>query len=196
MTPADRTNARRWPAAAALLVALLAAPLPWTAARATTYLRLGPDQMLDKADIVFVGTVSSVSVSVKNGRPWTAVTFDVGTPIEGIATDANGKATGPKVLSFLGGDATGGPALTVSGMPSFKDGERVLVFAYDQAYASPIVGFRQGLWQVTDAGLVGLDGRRLSLDANGDLVAGGAGAPLQQIIAAIVKHLGAKAGGQ
>lgn len=196
MTPVGRVSSRRWRAAAVLLVALLAAPLPWTAAHATTYLQLAPGQMLDKADIVFVGTVSSVSVSVKDGRPWTAVTFDVGIPIEGIPTDANGKATGPKVLSFLGGDAAGGPALTVSGMPEFKQGERVLVFAYDQAYASPIVGFRQGLWQVTDAGLVGLDGRRLSLDANGKLVAGGAGAPLQQIVAAIDKHLGPKAGGK
>ena len=162
-------------------------------AHATTYLRLTPPQMLAKADIVFVGTVSDVSVAVHGGRPWTEVSFDVTTPLEGIPVDANGNPTGPAQLSFLGGDAAGGPSLTVSGMPQFQNGERVLVFAYDQAYASPIVGFRQGLWKVTSAGVVDEDGRQLSVDANGDLVAGGSGAPLDQIVKTITKLLGSKA---
>lgn len=175
------------------LAALLAVTAP-TAAHATTYQALTPAQMLDKADIVFVGTVSDVSVSVRGGRPWTDVTFDVGSPLEGVPVDADGKARGPEKLSFLGGDAVGGPSLTVGGMPRFTTGERVLIFAYDQAYASPIVGFRQGLWRVTAAGLTDEDGRQLSLDGNGELVAGGSGAPLQQIVDAIAKRLGSKAG--
>lgn len=181
----SRTGVRVLSALAALMLA--------AGAHATTYARLTPGQMLDKADIVFVGTVSNVSVSVRGGRPWTDVSFDVETPIEGVPVNAAGKPSGPERLSFLGGDAVGGPSLTVSGMPQFQSGDRVLVFAYDQAYASPIVGFRQGLWHVTAAGLVDEEGRQLSVDANGALVAGGSGAPLQQIVDAVRKLLGPKA---
>ena len=180
-------RARRWAVPAVLVLTLLAG------AHATTYLQLTPAQMLDRADLVFVGTVSDVSVAVRGGRPWTDVTFDVGTPLEGIPTDADGKASGPETLSFLGGNAAGGPSLTVSGMPQFQNGDHVLLFAYDQAYASPIVGFRQGVWRVTDAGLVDEDGRQLSVDKNGDLVAEGSGAPLPQVVDAIRKLLGPKA---
>lgn len=163
-----------------------------TLGHATTYLQLTPVQMVDKADIAFVGTVSGVSVTVRGDRPWTDVSFDVQTPLEGVATDANGHATGPVQLSFLGGDAAGGPSLTVGGMPAFHEGERVLVLAYNQAYASPIVGFRQGLWIVTAAGVRDEDGRQLSVDGQGKLVAGGSGASLQQIVTAIRDQLSSK----
>lgn len=162
-------------------------------AHATSYLELTPDQMLDKAAIVFVGKVSDTTVKLLSGQPWTQVTFDVETPIEGVPTDANGNAKGPVQLSFLGGNAAIGPSLTVSGMPQFQNGDRVLIFAYHQDYASPIVGYRQGLWRVTAAGLVDEDGRQLSIDDNGNLVAGGSGAALQDVVDAIRTLLGSKA---
>lgn len=183
-----RVPSRTWPW---LLSALLGMMLG--GAHATTYLQLTPGQMLAKADLVFVGTVSDVTVNVRDGRPWTDVEFTVETPIEGVPLDADGRPSGPETLSFLGGDAAGGPSLAVGGMPQFEKGERVLVFAYDQAYASPIVGFRQGLWRVTAAGLLDEGGRQLSVDANGALVSGGSGAPLQQIVDAVRKLLGPKA---
>lgn len=189
MSGAARATRRPVRTLRASLAAVLALTL-WAGAHATTYLALTPMQMLDKADLAFAGTVSSVSVTVRDGRPWTDVGFEVTAPLKGVATDATGKAKGPVTLSFLGGDAPGGPSLTVGGMPHFENGERVLIFAYRQAYASPIVGFRQALWRVTAAGVVDEEGRPLSVDGDGNLVTGGSGATLQQIVDAIDKHLG------
>lgn len=152
---------------------------------ATTYLQLSPQAMLAKAGLVFVGTVTDVRVANQGGQPWTQVRFRVDTPLEGIPVDGQGRAKQPVELSFLGGTVPGGPALTVSGMPRFSVGEKVLLFAYDQKYASPIVGFRQGLWRVTPAGLKGEDGTLLSVSPKGELVRGGSGASLDAVVNAI-----------
>lgn len=160
------------------------------AAFATTYLQRSPQAMLGKADLVFVGTVSEVQVTNDGGTPWTHVRFAVDTALEGVPTNADGKAEQPVELAFLGGTVPGGPALTVGGMPQFQVGEKVLLFAYNQAYASPIVGFRQALWRITPAGLRDEDGRLLSLSGDGTLVSGGSGAPLEAIVTAIRTSLG------
>lgn len=183
---------------------LLVAALTLGSAHATSYLRLTPDAMLTKADLVFVGTVSDLQVAVLGDAPWTRVTFRVDTPLEGVpapaATSTSGAASGgsstaPTVtLEFLGGSVPGGPALTVGGMPSFTVGERVLVFAYDQRYASPIVGFRQGLWRVGPAGLRDDDGELLTVAAGGGLERGGAGSSLDAVVAAVRKRLAAPSG--
>ena len=176
-------------ASAALAAVLLGAP-----AGATTYLQMTPQAMLAKASLAFVGTVAEVRVTNDGGTPWTHVTFNVDTALAGVPVDADGKAQKPVELAFLGGTAPGGPALTVSGMPQFETGEKVLVFAYDQSYASPIVGFRQGLWRITPAGLRAEDGKLLSLSDSGKLVAGGSGAPLDAIVQAIRDALAASGG--
>lgn len=187
--PAAASTLARRLAHTVLVAALLGAP-----AGATTYLQLTPQAMLAKASLAFVGTVTEVRVTNDVGTPWTHVRFNVDTALAGVAVDANGKARQPVELAFLGGTAPGGPALTVSGMPNFETGEKVLVFAYDQAYASPIVGFRQGLWRVTAAGLRDEDGRLLSVSDAGKLVAGGSGAPLDSIVQAIRDALAAPGG--
>lgn len=165
-------NVRRR-AALCLLVAVLAAG----AAFATSYLELTPAQMLTKADLVFVGTVRSLATVEKDGAPWTRVTFAVSDGLVGTSGDS-------VTLDFLGGEIAGGETLSVSGMPTFQRGERVLLMAYDQPYASPVVGFRQGVWRVGDAGLVDLDGRPLALDG-GALVRGDTAAGLDEVVAAI-----------
>ncbi len=169
-----------WLVGAVLALWVLGAP-----AGATTYLQLTPEAMLAKASLVFVGTVAEVRVTNDGGTPWTHVSFTVETPLEGVPVDAGGKATKPITLAFLGGTVPGGPSLAVSGMPQFETGEKVLVFAYDQAYASPIVGFRQGLWRITPAGLRDEDGNLLSVTGAGKLTAGGSGAPLDTVVQAI-----------
>ena len=177
-----------------LASALLAAALLGGPAGATTYLQMTPQAMLVRASLVFVGTVTEVRVTNDVGTPWTHVTFNVDTALAGVPVDAAGKAQKPVELAFLGGTAPGGPALTVSGMPQFQTGEKVLIFAYDQAYASPIVGFRQGLWRITPAGLRDEDGKLLSVSDAGKLVAGGSGAPLDTIVQAIRNTLAASGG--
>lgn len=192
MTAASGSRCRR--VRTRLAAALAAMALVGAPAFATTYLQLTPQAMLEKAALVFVGTVSDVSVTSDGGTPWTHVRFTVDTPLEGVPVDAQGRAQQPVELKFLGGSVPGGPALTVGGMPQFKTGQKVLLFAYKQAYASPIVGFRQALWRVTPAGLQDDDGNLLSLSDTGTLVTGGSGAPLDSIVAAIRKSLSAAGG--
>ena len=177
-----------------LVGALLALWALGAPAGATTYLQLTPEAMLAKASLVFVGTVAEVRVTNDGGTPWTHVSFTVDTPLEGVAVDAGGKATKPVDLAFLGGTVPGGPSLAVSGMPQFETGEKVLVFAYDQVYASPIVGFRQGLWRITPAGLRDEDGNLLSVTSAGKLTTGGSGAPLDTVVQAIRDALKATGG--
>lgn len=173
-----------------LTAVLLTAMLAGAGANATTYLQLTPDAMLTRADLVFIGTVADVSVADETGTPWTHVRFTVDTPLEGVPTGADGHASQPVELAFLGGTVPGGPALAVSGMPAFENGERVLVFAYHQPYASPIVGFRQGLWRVTPAGLQDEDGHFLAVGSGGELTSGSSGAALDAVVAAIRARLG------
>ena len=190
----DRPGGRSAVPPFAVLAVLAAWALLVPHASATTYLQLTPEAMLGKASLVFVGTVADIRVQNDAGTPWTHVRFTVDTALKGVSVDAQGHATGPVELAFLGGSVPGGPALTVSGMPQFETGEKVLVFAYDQAYASPIVGFRQGLWRVTPAGLRAEDGQLLSLSDGGTLVSGGAGAALDAIVTAIQKTLDSTGG--
>ncbi len=151
-------------------------------AHATTYVHHSPDAMVSLADLIFVGTVDTVSVVNRDGTPWTEVTFAIDTLLKRQGAVESDAANGTLTLSFLGGDLAGGVRLSVAGMPSFEIGEQVLVFAYDGAYASPIVGFRQGLWRVTAGGVRAEDGSLLSLGSSGQLVAGGDGAGLNTIL--------------
>jgi hypothetical protein len=175
---------RRRLSLALALAAALAAPV----AGASTYLDTAPAVMVDKADLIFVATVADVHVTLQQGQPWTTVRFEVETALKGVA-DAGGDLPGTVDLDFLGGQPAGAPSLTVSGMPAYTRGERVLVMAYDQHYASPLVGFRQGLWRVDARGLTDTDGRLLSVDAGGALLRGGDGAPLERVLEAIRQRL-------
>lgn len=137
----------------------------WLAsAAATTYLEMTLDEMVAAADIAVYGEVESTSVEERDDLPWTRVLIAV----ERDLAPADEPSTEVE-LWFLGGALPGGRTLVVAGMPSFEAGERILVLAYDERYASPVVGFEQGLWRLVGDRLVGADGRRLGFD--GDAVA-------------------------
>lgn len=73
-------------------------------------------------------------------------------------------------LDFLGGEASGDRRLLVAGSPSWRTGETVLIAAYlDPDLASPLAGFRQGVWRLTNDAFIDVDGRPLGLDPNGRL---------------------------
>ena len=77
---------------------------------------------------------------------------------------------GELVIESLGGEAEG-RRLIVSGGPSWRPGDEVLVALHGASgLASPVVGFAQGLWRVTGDGLVDGGGRFLGLDPAGALV--------------------------
>lgn len=150
-----------------------------SAAMATTYRELTIDDLFAQSEIAFYGEVSNLSVSERDGDPWTDVTFVVEQAYLGIA-----EGTETLELSFYGGTLPSGRSFVVNLMPQFQIGDRVLIFAYEGELYSPIVGFRQGLWSERNLGLVDETNRSLSL-AEGDLILDGPGAGLDDLLAAV-----------
>ncbi|MBI5376569.1 MAG: thrombospondin type 3 repeat-containing protein [Candidatus Schekmanbacteria bacterium] len=110
------------------------------------------DEIVRSADIIFAGTVSEMACRVgpKRNTIVTDVTFkDIALvhKKKTVKKDISQEIT----LTFLGG-RLGKIALTVSDMPSFKEGERYMVFStFDgEHYVNPIVGGTQGLFQITE----------------------------------------------
>ncbi|MBI2189400.1 MAG: hypothetical protein HYU37_20060 [Acidobacteria bacterium] len=128
----------RWRLAALLLVC---AALP---SFATTYDPVTFDELVARADMIFVGEVVDVRpypVSTSDGTIIkTRVVFRVQDPIAGTSSAL-------EVLDFFGGE-WGGEGMAIAEMPRFAVGDRRVVFAYRSPSISPIVGFRQGLFQV------------------------------------------------
>ncbi len=154
-------------------------------ALATTYRQMDLTTMLQAADLAFYGTVASSTVEERNGAPWTLVTFDVTQALLGEFEETI-------TLSFYGGTLPSGQSLVVAGMPAFQVGDEFVILAYDAPYYSPIVGFSQGTWRLSARGLVDEQGRVLSLDENGQLVADGSGAGTDELLSALQTLLEAR----
>ncbi len=146
---------------------------------ATTYAELTLDELFTRAETAFYGAVSEVNVEERDGEPYTVVTFDVTRALEGEPGET-------LELAFLGGTLEGGRSLDVTGMPQFSLGDEVIVFAYDTPYYSPIVGFSQGLWRLSEEGFRDEAGRVLSLSEAGDVTRDGAGAGTDALLNALV----------
>lgn len=144
-----------------LSLALLVGP----AAAVTTFIELSLPEILERAEIGFLGTVSSMRVESREGQPWTVVEFEVERTLLSEESEPRNRT-----LAFLGGETASGESLQVNLMPVFEVGERVVVLAYDEEYFSPVVGFNQGLWRLDGGELVDETGRRLGLDDRDRLV--------------------------
>ena len=112
--------------------------------RATTYPPVSFNELVARADVIFVGEVADV-----RPFPWqtregtlvkTRVIFRVSDPIFGTTAAA-------EVFDFLGGE-WGGLEVAVAEMPRFAIGDRRLVFARRERSINPIVGFTQGLLRI------------------------------------------------
>ena len=154
---------------------LVGACLLLGSAWATTYTALSLEEVAQKADTAFYGAVTQTRVETRDGEPWTVVTFAPERILKGEAGES-------VELAFYGGTPQGGPALLIDGMPRFELDETVLVFAYDEPYYSPVVGFSQGVWRLTDAGLRDETGQVLSLGEEGALERGGSGAATEDLL--------------
>lgn len=145
---------RRW-VLTPVLVACIALP-----AHATTYPPVTFTELVTRADVIFVGEVVDVRpypVRTRDGTIIkTRVVFRVQDPIAGTSSAL-------EVFDFLGGE-WGGIGLAVADMPTFVLGDRRIVFARRARSANPIVGFTQGLFQVTRDSF-GVD-RVLTLDGS------------------------------
>jgi hypothetical protein len=186
---------RRAPLALALLLAAAVPMVQW--ASATTVLALDLDSRLQRSQDVFVGRVVAVRGEALADEAWTVVTIEVDRWLRAGGADvddpAAALATRPTVeLSFLGGDATGVPRLEVAGMPRLSEGERVLAMTYGSGvrYASPVVGFDQGVFRLVDDVWTDPYGDRLEIDDAGVLQLGTEGTPADDdLLDAVVARL-------
>lgn len=146
-----------------------------------------------QAEAVFTARVVDVTAEVLTDKAlagvYTTVTFEIEEVFTGPALDEsldrddssdaesdeelNLAEQGRLSLDFLGGEAPGDRRLLVAGSPAWRTGEDVLVAAHlDPDLASPLVGFRQGVWRLSGDAYVDEDGQSLSIDAAGRLVRG------------------------
>ena len=132
-----------------LLAALLFSP---AFAGATTYLSVSFDDLLAKADMIFVGEVLDV-------RPFAVETREgsvIKTRVTFVVRDAMwGTSSTLEILEFDGGEL-GDIGEKVAEMPTFSHGDRRVVFARRNDHSiNPIVGFTQGLLRIArdEAGL-------------------------------------------
>ncbi len=128
----------RWPLAV-LLVCGTALP-----SFATTYDPVTLAELVTRAEVIFVGEVVDVRpfpVTTRDGAVIkTRVVFRVQDPIAGTSSAL-------ETFDFFGGEV-GDVGMAIAEMPRFAVGERRVVFARREQSINPIVGFRQGLFQV------------------------------------------------
>jgi hypothetical protein len=149
---------------------------------ATTYKTLTLEEMIAQADIAFYGNVSNVEIIERDKEPWTQVSFTVVEALLGTEKDAT------EVLSFYGGTLDSGLSLTINLMPSFSEGEDILILAYKDDFYSPIVGFRQGLWRNQGQGFKDETGHVLSI-IDGKLELDGSGSGNEDILRSLKEML-------
>ena len=133
---------------------------------ASTVLERNAAQRVAAADQIVVGSVSGVSVSERADTIWTDVTITVDQALRGTTEDR-------VVLAFWGGQLDDGRFLRVDGMPSFAEGDRVLLFLdAEEGRASATIGLWQGAFKVTQRGFENARGETLVVDTDGVLTIG------------------------
>ena len=124
-----------------------------TVAQATTVKRMTFSEVIRAAEVIVAGEVASIDDSVwdaERGMPYTEVVFFVNRALKGEV------GAGQELrLRFQGGTLPNGLTLTVSGMPTFRLQQRVVLFAAGGTYeerACPLVGWGQGLYRLRPDG--------------------------------------------
>ena len=122
------------------LAALLLAPLP---AAAMTVVDRDFADLVDRAEQIVVGTVAAVENGEnERGGPMTFVTFDELTILKGDVEP-------PFVLQLHGGTARDGVVMHVPDLPSFRVGERAVLFVRGNGQDfCPLVVIWQGRFEV------------------------------------------------
>lgn len=129
------------------LHAVLGVALSAATISATTVEPLDFDQIVSRADLIFVGQVRTIAnrvlpASSGAALPRTIVEFTVIDAIDGVQNTSVS-------LEFAGGQLND-RTLVVAGTPTFRMGEQVAIFAYRERTAvSQIVGITQGLFRVS-----------------------------------------------
>ena len=117
---------------------------------ATSVLEPTLDELVSRAEQIFVGRVVAVRSNVVTSRVGRSIVTDVTFAIE---RTLKGSTYAERSLEFLGG-TVGDETLRVAGMPMFRVGDRDVLFVSEAGRpVSPIVGFMYGRFRITrDAG--------------------------------------------
>ena len=127
-----------------LCILLITAAFPLSAAWATSVTEATFSDLVQRADVIAVGTVSDIREQWDETRkaPVTLVTFSNLTVLKGDVDDT-------MTLEFLGGHTPSGLVMVVPGVPKFRVGEKTVVFcAGNRRDFCPLVGVWQGLLRV------------------------------------------------
>jgi len=191
-TPIGKTRRRSAAAVLSIALALLSAR-----ASATTVVAKDFAALCTEADLIFVGTVTSVEsrwADASQAAIETLVTFDTPTWLRGMPR--------PSVtLRFAGGEMDG-LREEIAGVPRFALGEQRVIFAHEGRFVSPIVGFDQGAMRVVggpDGAIV--VGMEATSDGRGALRLGTPGGtetapvPLDRFLDRVRRQLDAAGGG-
>ena len=112
---------------------------------ATSYEPVTFDELVSKADVIFVGEVTDVRSFPLDTRDGTVintrVNFRVVDPLWGTTSVVES-------FDFFGGEF-GGVGMAIADMPTFTIGERLVMFAHRAQSINPVVGFTQGVLQVS-----------------------------------------------
>ena len=141
------------PRVVALAVVVLLAAV--AAARATTVIPPTFDQLVANAQSVFVAEVVDVRAVWRDTRERRVIKTQVTFRVEDVW---KGSASLTTQLEFLGGTLDG-VTLQVHGVPTFRVGQRELLFVVDggRPMVSPLVGFMHGRMRVERDPATGVD---------------------------------------
>jgi len=109
-------------------------------AHSTTVIPPTFESLVSRANTIFVGEVMDVRAEWQTTRDGRAIKTYVTFRVEEVWKGAVGAVT---QLEFLGG-TIGETKMEVVGMPTFRLGQRSVLFAHGQRGISPLVGFMHG----------------------------------------------------
>jgi len=138
------------------------------------------DEIVQRADVIFTGTAVDSRARFSENRKM--IFTDVDFQVERLVycnEVCQERVSDIITLTFAGGTLEG-QSTRVSGVPSFKTGERYLLFSRigGKPFSSPIVGVSQGLFRVVTDEVSGVSyplarqNRPVVAIAKGDIVAG------------------------
>lgn len=110
---------------------------------ATTVLEKNFTDLVQEADTIVVGTVTTIESVIEQDTPFTRVTF---TDLDILKGDPHQEVV---TVEMLGGPTPDGLRLQIAGVPEFTLGDRVVVFITgNETQAVPFVGMWQGVYRV------------------------------------------------
>lgn len=133
------------------------------------------DDLLIEAELIFAGTVltiehreSTVVAAEQVALPHTFVSYRVDHVLRGAATVGSSIT-----LRYLGGPASDGRVLQVSGVPEFKVGDQDLLFVRRNGISPcPLVGWEQGRFRIVRGNVFDEFGREVWLTPDARLARG------------------------